>query len=247
MTTNMPPAIVERMHLHLASLERTVSEVSVRRTGIQGVRIMRLVALMSGLEVVCTPNGMRIDPVSPYAVGHARERANRRDARRKRNLWISLVMTAGIGAGVVGMTCFPGTIDYRGSLPSGPAKLKSAEQPLLLVPAASDNDRAPAVVTRPERPARSMTRSTVIRGKRAGAATSREFGRRVAAVSNRGRIDLDTSSMLTTLHGDASGIAASLEPIAPRDQIRERPSVKNWMERRNQRRITDIFNEPGGP
>lgn len=93
---------VERLHSNLMSLENRVSSLSPRKTGLQGVRIMRLVALMSGPKIIATSSGIRVDSVAPYSYRDEANDTGGRDVKRRHGLALAIIaggcLTVGGGA-----------------------------------------------------------------------------------------------------------------------------------------------------
>lgn len=91
---------VERTHSCLRALERKVSSVPTLKTGVPGVRIMRVVALMSGPEPVATASGIRVGSMTLYSSGDTSG-----DARRPR--WQRAAALAIFASGCIALGSMP--------------------------------------------------------------------------------------------------------------------------------------------
>jgi hypothetical protein len=91
-------AAIERVHGHLAALECRMTREPIRFTGIQGVRIMRLISLLSGTRMTLTQRGAQLALPEPYAHHEIVVRAPEIHAARWRR-WIVAALLIGCCTG----------------------------------------------------------------------------------------------------------------------------------------------------
>lgn len=241
---------VERLHSNLMSLENRVSSLSPRKTGLQGVRIMRLVALMSGPNTIATSSGIRVDSMAPYSYRDEANDTGGRDVKRRHGLALAIIaggcLTIGGGA-LFREMIIPDRVSKKvdALVPQAMSQAKPLVQLAIpAVPASPHVQPSVSVAKNRGRPGGQIIKSDEIPNQRLRDATK---NRDVLQTAPTYSDDFDVYS-ITRLKQEvdpniSSGDATPQLGRVLFDRSGSDPLETDWMKHLSQRRLTEVPDE----
>ncbi|WP_157658519.1 hypothetical protein [Burkholderia ubonensis] len=241
---------VERLHSNLMSLENRVSSLSPRKTGLQGVRIMRLVALMSGPNTIATSSGIRVDSMAPYSYRDEANDTGGRDVKRRHGLALAIIaggcLTIGGGA-LFREMIIPDRVSKKvdALVPQAMSQAKPLVQLAIpAVPASPHVQPSVSVAKNRGRPGGQIIKSDEIPNQRLRDATK---NRDVLQTAPTYSDDFDVYS-ITRLKQEvdpniSSGDATPQLERVLFDRSGSDPLETDWMKHLSQRRLTEVPDE----